>query len=339
MKQSDNSKLSHQNSIKSVRSESFSFTRPQDYINYGLEREKDKFNKSLRTMERISVIREAAKTQADMKRQKFEQQTRVISQNRSRKSEEFQKVVDNKVEHRKRILEKKYENRKKIDLEMLDYGNHLEKRMNKLSAWQKTEIRKKLKSKLEKFKQRMEEKQNRRSNEDKMDKEYDILAEKLLNEIKEKIDKRVNEYISLIGTRVQSARDHSLKVGHTFEKSIKIEGYHQRESLRKNVNKSLISSKKLKQKSLMASESSEKLKKTMYESFQKNRRGLSEISVEESRRLDKIEDRFKKKEEIFKGIRNSIKSKYEEKKQRNFMRTEKHFRNYIERQREEVRTM
>jgi hypothetical protein len=287
-------------------------------------------------MERIAMLREAAQTQADMKREKFDQQTRVISQNRNRKSEEFQKIVGNNIEHRRRILEKKHENRKKIDVEMNEYGKQLEKRMDKLNNWQKIEIRKKLKNKLDKFRQRMEEKRNRFENQMKMEKEYDLLAEKLLVDIKSKIDKRVNDYLGLIGTRVQSARDHSLKVDNTFRNSIKIDSFNKTESLMKNVHKSLISTKKVRQKSLMASESSEKLKKMMTESFSKNRRGLSEVSVEESRRLEQIEDRFKRKEKVLNSIKTSIKRNYDEKKQRNFMRTERHFRNYIERQREEV---
>lgn len=288
-------------------------------------------------MERIAMLRDAAKTHADMKRQKFEHQNRVITQNRSRKSEEFQKVVGNNIERRKKILSKKYENLKAIDREMQEYGKGLEKRMGRLNDWQKVEIRKKLNHKLQKFKERVENKKARLENEDRLEKEYDVLAENWLQEIKLKIDKRVNDYLGLIGSRVQSARDHSQKVNSTFSNSMKIDSFNYTQSLRKNVHKSLLSSKKLRQKSLMASESSEKMKKTMNESFQKNRRGLSEVSMEESRRLQSIDNRFKKKEKIFTDIRKSISNKYEEKKQKNFLRTERHFRNYIERQREEVR--
>lgn len=336
LKLSENPRLSHQNSVKSSKAESFSFTKPQDYISYGLEREKEKFNKSLRTMERIAMLREAAKTEADIKRQKFEQQSHIITQNRSRKSEDFQKSVENNVERRRKILNKKYENLKQVDKEMMDYGKNLERRMNKLNDWQKIEIRKKLNHKLQKFRERMEERRNRRETESRLEREYDTLAENWLQEIKGKIDKRVNDYLGLIGSRVQSARDHSMKVNSTFKNCIKIDSFNHTESLRKSVHKSLITSKKLRQKSLIASESSEKMKKTLNESFQKNRRGLSEVSMEESRRLQVINSRFTEKEKVFSVIRKGITNRYEEKKQRNFMRTERHFRNYIEKQREEV---
>ena len=336
LKLSENPRLSHQNSVKSSKAESFSFTKPQHYISYGLEKEKDKFNKSLRTMERISMLREAAKTQADIKRQKFDQQSNTITQNRSRRSEEFQKSVENNVDRRKKILNKKQENLRQVDKEMMDYGKLLERRMNKLNDWQKVEVRNKLSHKLQKFRERMEERRIRRETENRLDKEYDALAENWLKEIKGKIDKRVNDYLGLIGSRVQSARDHSVKVNSTFKNCMKIDSFNHTESLRKNVHKSLMTSKKLRQKSLMASDSSEKMRKTLNESFQKNRRGLSEISMEESRRLQVINNRFQEKEKVFVVVRNSITNRYEERKQKNFMRTERHFRNYIEKQREEV---
>ncbi|OMJ70185.1 hypothetical protein SteCoe_31894 [Stentor coeruleus] len=324
-------------SAHSIRTESHSlFTRPQDMISHGLQKEKDKFNHSVKTLERISFLREEAKIQAEAKLKHFEIQNKVIMHNRYKKSQEFQKTVMNNIEHRKKILEKKYQNTKDIDKIMLEYGVNLEKRMMKLDEWQKVEIRKQLKKKRAKLRQRLVE--ERRKFEIEQEKTHceNILAGELIENITKKIDKRVMEYINNISSRVQTAKGHSVKVNNTLKTSLKIEGMNYSDSLRKNVNKSLLSSKKVAKKFLMASESSEKMKKTMNESFQKHKRNISEVSSEEMKRLEKITARSREKEKLCDRIQKDINRKFEEKKQQNYTRLERHFQAYIEKQRDEI---
>lgn len=324
-------------SAHSARSESHSlFTRPQDMISHGLQKEKDKFNRSVRTLERISFLRQEAKNQAEAKRKQFEVQNKVIMHNRYKKSQEFQKTVMTNVEHRKKILEKKYQNIKDIDKVMLEYGEGLEKRMMKLDEWQKVEIRKQLKKKGAKLRQRLIDEKTKFEIEQEKTRCESMLAGELIENITQKIDRRVMEYINNISSRVQTAKGHSVKVNNTLKTCLRIEGLNYSDSLRKNVNKSLLSSKKVAKKYLMASESSEKMKKIMNESFQKHKRIISEVSSEEVRRLEKITARSREKEKLCDRIQKDINRKYEEKKQQNYTRMERHFQAYIEKQRDEV---
>ncbi|OMJ93318.1 hypothetical protein SteCoe_3670 [Stentor coeruleus] len=324
-------------SAHSARSENHSlFTRPQDMISHGLQKEKEKFNRSVKTLERISFLREEAKSQAEAKRKHFEIQNKVIMHNRYKKSQEFQKTVMVNVEHRKKILEKKYQNMKDIDKVMLEYGAGLEKRMMKLEEWQKVEIRKQLKEKRAKLKQRLVDERRKFEMEQEKTRSESILAGELIENITRKIDRRVMEYINNISSRVQTAKGHSVKVNNTLKTCLKIEGLNYSDSLRKSVNKSLLSSKKVAKKYLIASESSEKMKKLMNESFQKHNRIISEVSSEEMRRLEKITVRSREKEKLCDRIQKDINRKYEEKKQQNYTRMERHFQAYIEKQRDEI---
>ena len=75
----------------SLRSDNFSmFSKPQDFINFGLEKEKDKFYDTLKTMERISFLRDAANTQADIKRKQLEAKNKIVWQNRQKKKKRIQ---------------------------------------------------------------------------------------------------------------------------------------------------------------------------------------------------------------------------------------------------------
>ena len=332
-------KNSRKSSARPSRSESlFAFTKPSDIIIFGLEKEREKFQKSVQALERITNLREKAKAQAELKRKLFEKKEKTVVRNRNKKENEFRKTVLINNEKRQKILQKKYKIRENIDKLMAEYGVNLEKRMAKLSELQKIEIREKLKKKHLKLREKLENERKRLESHQKQIQDDNFVAEELINQIQNKINKKVADFMSSVQTRVQSAKSHSLKVDSILRTSIQIDSVNYFNNLRKSVDKSLLSSKKLDKKLSLTSDSSQKLKNMMNESFKKHRRGLSEKNEEELRRLEQIKTRIDSKQRVFRNIQKNITKKYEEKRQKNFLRMENHFRSYIEKQREEVIT-
>jgi hypothetical protein len=333
-------KNSRNNSIQSSRSnKSISlsvFTKPQDFISYGLEKEKEKFRKSIRTLENISMIRDREKIKAEEKMIRFENKNNLILKNRIQKDDDFQKSVTSRVERRKNILLKKYEIKHNIDKSMAEYGHNLEKRMARLSESQKIEIREKLKKKEIKLREKLENERKKLELNQKTIADENAFVENMITSIQNKIDKKVLEFTNVLENRVKSARNHSLKVSNILRISLKTESANEAENLRKNINKSLMSSRKIEKKILIASESSEKIKKMLDQSFQNHKRGISEKNAEELKRLEKIQSRFNSKERTAMGIQKLIHEKFEEKRQKNFIRMENHFKTYIEKKRDEV---
>jgi hypothetical protein len=321
----------------SYRSESYcAYSRPQDIITSGLEKEREKFHRSMKTMERIYYLREEAKIQADMKRKRFEIQGRIISQNRNKKKQEFQKVVESNEKRRAGILSKKYEILSGVEKEMAKVGIEVEKRMAKLEDWQKAEITKQYQQKMQNLRKRLEEERRKKESEEQKTRDEKVLAGVLLEEISQKLNERVAYYENTVQKRVQSARAHSVQVNNTMRTSFYISSFNDDKHLRQSANKSLMTAQKREKKTLLASESSEKMKKMLRESFQTHKRGISDVSVEEAKRLERINERFREKQKHFDGIQKNIHRLYEEKRQKNYVRMEKHFQSYIEKQREEI---
>ena len=334
----NNARMSRGNSsAQTSRCGSYSaMTRPQDYIALGHEREQEKFNRSLKTLERLSFLRNEEKLKAERKLKQFEEKDRIIMRNRSKKEDEFQKTVSLNVERRKKILEKKYEILQGIDKIFANYGVELEKRMEKLSEVQKVEMREKLKRKERKLKARLRNEKKKSELEQKTTHEESIHAGELIQQIYFKINQRVNEYLQNVKSRVQSAKNHFVKVNNTLQTSLMIDSMNRTVNTRNCVNKSLLSSKKLEKKHKLAHESSEKMKKMMNQSFQNHKRGISEITTDEFKRMEKVKKRNDSKQRSFADIQRNIAKKYQEKRQQNFLRMENHFRSYIEKQRNDV---
>ena len=219
---------------------------------------------------------------------------------------------------------------------MAEYGVNLEKRMTKLSEVQKIEIRRKLKKKQHKLKKKLEDERKKFEMDQKRTHDESIFAGEMMDKIQRKIDTRVNEYLNLVQLRIQTARYHSLKVNHTLKTCLRIESMNKTENLRKSINKSLMSTKKIEKKNALANESSGKIRQRIIESFEKHQRGISDITTEEMKRMERIKARQDSKQKLFADIRKKISHDYEEKKQKNFIRMENHFRTYIEKQRYEV---
>ena len=131
----------------------------------------------------------------------------------------------------------------------------------------------------------MENERKRLESHQKQIQDDNFVAEELINQIQNKINKKVADFMSSVQTRVQSAKSHSLKVDSILRTSIQIDSVNYFNNLRKSVDKSLLSSKKLDKKLSLTSDSSQKLKNMMNESFKKHRRGLSEKNEEELRIL------------------------------------------------------
>ena len=331
-------KISRTNSSShSSRSDGFSYyTNPREFIAFGLGKEKEKFNRSLKALERISFLRDEAKIKTDMKVKNFQDKDNTIVKNRNHRDSEFQRTVSSNIEKRKKILEKKYEILGGIDKIMAEYGVNLEKRMTKLSEVQKIEIRRKLKKKQHKLKKKLEDERKKFEMDQKRTHDESIFAGEMMDKIQRKIDTRVNEYLNLVQLRIQTARYHSLKVNHTLKTCLRIESMNKTENLRKSINKSLMSTKKIEKKNALANESSGKIRQRIIESFEKHQRGISDITTEEMKRMERIKARQDSKQKLFADIRKKISHDYEEKKQKNFIRMENHFRTYIEKQRYEV---
>ena len=143
-----NSRTSSMNGVDYLKS----FHKPQDVIQYKYEKEKEKYHKSLKMIEKITNIREEAKKKIEMKLKKYADREKKLMNDMKKKDEEHEKHTQLQIEKRKQILNKKYQIESDINRKCLEIGVLLENRMQQLTEKEKKILREKLIKKQEKIK-------------------------------------------------------------------------------------------------------------------------------------------------------------------------------------------
>eukprot|EP00358_Blepharisma_japonicum_P004188 CAMPEP_0202951822 /NCGR_PEP_ID=MMETSP1395-20130829/33822_1 /ASSEMBLY_ACC=CAM_ASM_000871 /TAXON_ID=5961 /ORGANISM="Blepharisma japonicum, Strain Stock R1072" /LENGTH=182 /DNA_ID=CAMNT_0049660039 /DNA_START=341 /DNA_END=886 /DNA_ORIENTATION=- len=142
-------------------------------------------------------------------------------------------------------------------------------------------------------------------------------VEKLMKELEEKIDRRIEKYGKIVKMRIQSAREHAEKVGYIMNLSQIEELKRQEENLKKAIAKSLTLSDKKEKKENYAKETVGKTKKMIEKSFNRRTKSLNEKYEEENERIKNIEQRDSRKTKSQLKIQRDVKILRKEKIKKN----------------------
>lgn len=305
-----------------------SFHRPQDIIQYNYEREKEKYHRSLKMIEKISGIKEEALRRKQEKIKRIEDRDKKLQADKMKKDEEHEKYTQMQNEKRKNILQKKYQIEENIKKQCCDIGILLEKRMNQLSEKDKKVLREKIRRNQEKIRERINNDFQKSVMDEIRIKDEEKEVEKMMQELQVKIESRVRQYESNVKKRVQTARCHSVKVEQRFTQNLIEENQKQEEKLKKMIDKTMKSEEKKDKKATLSKENAEKMKTEIEKSFDRHNRGVKDINEAEIKRLEDIEQRENDKRKSFNIIKSQIKVLYLEKKHQNSYRERKQSAKY-----------
>ena len=314
-----------------------SFHKPQDLIQYNYEKEKEKYEKSLSMIEKISVLKEQERKRNEQKIKIMEEREKKLKAEKQKRNEEHEKNKEQKIERRKQILNKKYHIENNINEQCSEIGRQLEQRMQQLSEREKKILRDKLNKKQEKIKAWINNDFQKIIMDELKIKHEEEKAEEMIKDLQFKIEKRIKTYEKNVKKKVQNAHSHSVKVDQQFSKSMRDDSFKQEEKLKKIINKTIICEEKKDKKSEKFQENSEKLKTHIEKSFDRQIRGVRDITEAEIRRLEEIEERESKKQKTVNKIKSKIEKLYEEKKDKNESRERNHSAKYNKTQENFVR--
>ena len=304
------------------------FHKPQDVIQYNYEKEKEKYQKSLNMIEKISNLKELERKKNEMKIKMMEEREKKLRADRVKREEEHEKNKEQKTEKRKQILAKKYQIEDRINEECLEIGKQLEIRMQQLSEREKKILREKLKRKQEKIKTWINNDFQKIVMDELKIKHEEEKAEIMIRQLQNKVEKRVKSYEENVKQRIKTARSHSSKVEKKLDKTIEEDKKKQTEKLEKIITKTKACEEKKEKKQEKFQENSEKLKTHIERSFDRQLRGVRDVNEAEVRRLEEIESRDSEKQKTFNVIKSKIEKLYEEKKYKNDSRERKHSAKY-----------
>ncbi|OMJ94882.1 hypothetical protein SteCoe_1911 [Stentor coeruleus] len=314
-----------------------SFHKPQDIIQYNYEREKEKYNKSLQMIEKISSIKEEANRKAQEKLKRIADREKKLLADKMKKEEEHEKHTQLQIEKRRNILQKKYEIEESIDNQCCDIGILLEKRMNQLSEREKKILREKMMKKESKIRTRINNEFQKLVVDDIKVKEEGKEVEVMISELQNKIESRIRQYEGNISKRIQHARNHSEKVEQRFSQNLKDEFQKQEEKLKKIIDKTKKCEEKKDKKTYKSKENAEKLKSDIERSFDRRNRGIKDLYEAELLRIELIKQREKDKTKTFNNIKSQINEVHMEKKYRNTTREIHHSSKYSQTQEDYLR--
>ena len=304
------------------------FTKPKEVIQFNYEKEKEKYNKSLHMIEKISTIKEEAQRKVELKLKGFAEREKKLLAERQKKEEEHEKHTHLQVERRKQILNKKYQIEDSINRQCVEIGQLLEQRMNQLTEKDKKILREKMKKKQEKIKTRINDDFQKIIMDEKKIKEEEKTVEVMMKELQQKIESRLRQYEHNVKKRIQTARSHSEKVDQKFSQCIKEDTEKQDEKLKKIVYKSKLCEEKKEKKINLAQENSEKLKTDIEKCFDRQNKGIQDINYAEVKRQEEIEQRELEKRKTFNVIKSQIEKIYEDKRYNNSKKERTHSATY-----------
>lgn len=314
------------------------FHKPQDIIQYNYEREKEKYNRSLQMIEKISIIKEEEMRKKEEKLRRLAERERKLQADRMKKEEEHEKQTQMQIERRRNILQKKYQIKDSIIKQCFDIGIMLEKRMDKLTERDKRDLREKMMKTQAKIQTKIHSDFQRIVMDEIRIKEEEKEVEIMMQELQKKIESRVRQYECNVKKRIQTARSHSVKVEQRFSQNLKDENNKQEEKLKKIIDKTKKCEEKKDKKTVISKENAEKMKTDIEKSFDRQHRGIKDLNEAELRRLEEIEQRENDKRKTFHVIKNQLNEIHKEKKYKNTTRERNHSAKYSQTQENYVKS-
>ncbi|CAG9327180.1 unnamed protein product [Blepharisma stoltei] len=315
-------------SLNSV-SHSVTFQSPHDVIDYCYTRERKKYNQSLRVLNNISTIKKEEFEKIQEKISQFDLKEKKIKAELQKKEEKHEKHTEIQNIKRHQHLEKKSEIEEIFKKQCGRHFLELEGKMKKLSEANKIKIREKLKDKHEEIKKKIEQDFEKIvMSEERFISESEEV-EKLMKELEEKIDRRIEKYGKIVKMRIQSAREHAEKVGYIMNLSQMEEIKRQEENLKKAIAKSLTLSDKKEKKENYARETVGKTKKMIERSINRRTKSLNEKYEEENERIKNIEQRDSRKTKSQLKIQRDAKILRKEKIKKNIEKKSEQIEKYM----------
>lgn len=297
-------------------------------IQYNINRARQKFNKSVEIINRIENLKAEEKRRTESVIKKNQERDKKMLEEFNKREIEHDKQTLNTIEYRQKILQKKKENMEQLDKQFLEYGKQLEQRMMLLSEANKKKLKELVQKQHRDMKLRIQKDYSRGVQNSLNVKMQDREVEKSMEELENRISKRLRSYENNVRQRVSNARDNNHKVEKVFSKSLIDYNKKSDDSLIKVIRKSLISQDKRSRKQENFNKYSSNLRTSAEKSFMRNSRGLSGNTDMENERLRNIERRATYKTKIFDDLKSKFEVAIREKKQKNSSRFLNHSTQY-----------
>ena len=309
--------------------ENFSvFHKPDDLIQYTTEKTKRKFNKSVEVIKRLESIKAEEKRKADELVKKVEEKDKKIMQNLNKRDEMMGKHNNSLEDYRNKILQKKKKINFDIEQKFQNFGNKLKNRLENLSQDHQRKLVQLMKQQQDKIKKKVDDEYLKMTQFHSVNKAQFIEVENSVQEVEDKIRKRLEKYEENIQRRIMNAKENNEKVDKIFSKSIEDSNRKNEEKLAKLVEKSFELEHKRMKKQEKFQKYSNTMKNTVMSSFFRTSKGIEGLNQNEVKRIEKIENRVNEKNKIFNEIKNRFEENMKVKKQKNSNRFVHHSLNY-----------
>ena len=299
------------------------FHKPSDVIQYNIERAKQKFHKSVEIIKRIEGLKAEEKKKTENMIKKSQEREKKLIEELSKREEEHEKLSSTLNEQRHKILQKKKEIEYNLDKQFYHYGLKLDKRMEKLSEINQKKVKDMMNKQHEKMKKKIQDCSKNSDNESQIKAQENEIS-KLMQELQEKIEKRILSYEDIVKQKIFNARANNIKVERIFSQSLTDYNKRTEESLKKVIHKSIVSEEKRVKKQERFKKNANELRNSARLSFMRNSKGIESLNEQEMKRVQQIEKRVYEKSKIFNTIKSKFEDAIKQKKQKNTDRFEGH---------------
>ena len=317
------------NSTKSVNSsvmiENLSvFHKPEDLIQYNIEKTKKKFNKSVQVIKRLEFIKAEEKRKADELIRKVLEKDKKILENLSKRDKIIGKHNNSLEDYRNKILQRKKKINEEIEDKFEKFGNKLKNRLETLSLDNQKKLMQQMKQLQEKIRKKVDDEYLKMNQINSVGKAQFKEVENSVQEVEDKIRKRIEKYEENVQRKILNAKENNEKVEKVFSKSLEDSNRKNKETLIKAVEKSFELEHKRMKKLEKFQKYSNTMKNTVLSSFARTYKGIEGLNQSEIKRIEKIENRVNEKNKIFQEIKNNFDEAIKAKKQKNYNRFENH---------------
>lgn len=302
--------------------------KPDDLIQYNIEKTKQKFNRSVDVIKRLENLKAEENKRAEELIKRVQEKDKKLLQNLHKRGEAHGKNALQIEENRTKILQRKKKINENLDLHFSDFGSRLQQRLEKLSLENQRKMMDLVKKQQEKIRKKVEDEYFKAAQTEVFFKEQGKEIENSVKVFEDKIENRLLRYEENLQKKVSNAKENNEKVEKVFCRALADGSKRNEEKLMKAIEKSCELEQRRTKKQEKCQNLASTMKNSVMKSFVRTNKGIEGLNQKEVHRIQQIENRVSEKTRLFNELKSRFEEEMKEKKLKNYSRFENQNLNY-----------
>ena len=302
--------------------------KPDDLIQYNIEKTKQKFNRSVDVIRRLEHLKAEENKRANELIKRVQEKDRKLLQSINKRGEAHGKNTLHIEENRAKILQRKKKLNESLDLHFSEFGIRLQQRLEKLSLENQRKMMNLMKKQQDKIRKKVEDDILKAAQKEVFFKVQGKEIEKSVKVFEDKIENRLFKYEENLQKKVSNVKENNEKVEKVVCRVLADGSKRDEEKLMKAIEKSCELEQRRSKKQEKCLDLSATMKNSVMKSFVRTNKGIEGLNQREVHRIEQIEKRVDEKTRLFNELKSRFEEEMKEKKHKNFSRFENHNLNY-----------